>query len=81
MAAFRCRRDPCGFICLILTYFSVFYADYVVIQYVLIPAYSESNVIWLYGALSMDLCLILFYYYCWLAIQKQCSLILVSALT
>ncbi len=41
MAAFRCRRDPCGFVCLILTYFSVFYADYVVIQYVLIPAYSE----------------------------------------
>ncbi len=40
MAAFRCRRDPCGFICIILTYFSVFYADYVVIQYVLIPAYS-----------------------------------------
>ena len=36
----RCRRDPCGFVCLILTYFSVFYADYVVIQYVLLPAYS-----------------------------------------
>ncbi|TRY81270.1 hypothetical protein DNTS_012108 [Danionella cerebrum] len=42
MATFRCRRDPCGFICIILTYFSVFYADYVVIQYVLIPAYSGS---------------------------------------
>ncbi|XP_036406624.1 zf-DHHC domain-containing protein isoform X1 [Megalops cyprinoides] len=42
MASLRCRRDPCGFICLVLTYFSVFYADYVVIQYVLIPAYSGS---------------------------------------
>ncbi|KAK5848177.1 hypothetical protein PBY51_005813 [Eleginops maclovinus] len=42
MAFLRCRRDPCGVICLILTYFSVFYADYVVIQYVLIPAYSDS---------------------------------------
>lgn len=41
MAVLRCRRDPCGVICLILTYFSVFYADYVVIQYVLIPAYSD----------------------------------------
>ncbi|KAK1890263.1 Palmitoyltransferase ZDHHC3 [Dissostichus eleginoides] len=41
MAFVRCRRDPCGVICLILTYFSVFYADYVVIQYVLIPAYSD----------------------------------------
>ncbi|NP_957185.1 zf-DHHC domain-containing protein [Danio rerio] len=50
MAAFRCRRDPCGFICLILTYFSVFYADYVVIQYVLIPAYSGSVWCTLHGS-------------------------------
>ncbi|KAK5893196.1 hypothetical protein CgunFtcFv8_006091 [Champsocephalus gunnari] len=42
MAFVRCRQDPCGVICLILTYFCVFYADYVVIQYVLIPAYSDS---------------------------------------
>ncbi|XP_062866740.1 zf-DHHC domain-containing protein [Trichomycterus rosablanca] len=42
MASFCCRRDLCGFICLILTYLSVFYADYVVILYVLVPAYSES---------------------------------------
>ncbi|XP_068612097.1 zf-DHHC domain-containing protein [Brachionichthys hirsutus] len=42
MASLRCRREPCGVICLFLTYFSVFYADYVVIQYVLIPAYSDS---------------------------------------
>ncbi|XP_061086150.1 zf-DHHC domain-containing protein isoform X3 [Conger conger] len=50
MIALRCRRDPCGFICLILTYFSVFYADYVVIQYVLIPAYSGSAWCSLHGA-------------------------------
>ncbi|KAK5606430.1 hypothetical protein CRENBAI_021132 [Crenichthys baileyi] len=51
MASLRCRRDPCGVICLILTYFSVFYADYVVIQYVLIPAYADS--VWgtLHGSL------------------------------
>lgn len=44
MAFLRCKRDPCGVICLILTYFSVFYADYVVIQYVLIPTYSDRSV-------------------------------------
>ncbi|XP_077597732.1 palmitoyltransferase ZDHHC3 isoform X1 [Stigmatopora nigra] len=42
MAPLRCRRDPCGVVCLILTYFSIFYADYVVVQHVLIPAYSGS---------------------------------------
>ncbi|KAM8899026.1 palmitoyltransferase ZDHHC3 isoform 2-T2 [Spinachia spinachia] len=42
MAFVRCSRDPCGVICLVLTYFSVLYADYVVVQYVLIPAYSDS---------------------------------------
>lgn len=45
MAFVRCRRDPCGVICLVLTYFSVFYADYVVVQYVLIPAYSDRSVL------------------------------------
>uniref|UniRef100_A0A3B4ESX0 Palmitoyltransferase n=1 Tax=Pundamilia nyererei TaxID=303518 RepID=A0A3B4ESX0_9CICH len=50
MAVLRCRRDPCGVICLILTYFSVFYADYVVIQYVLIPAYSDSVWCTLHGS-------------------------------
>ncbi|XP_045921136.1 zf-DHHC domain-containing protein [Micropterus dolomieu] len=50
MASLRCRRDPCGVICLILTYFSVFYADYVVIQYVLIPAYSGSVWCTLHGS-------------------------------
>ncbi|KAM8882494.1 palmitoyltransferase ZDHHC3 [Synchiropus picturatus] len=50
MAFLRCRRDPCGIICLILTYFSVFYADYVVIQYVLIPAYAGSLWCTLHGS-------------------------------
>uniref|UniRef100_A0A8C7Y284 Palmitoyltransferase n=1 Tax=Oryzias sinensis TaxID=183150 RepID=A0A8C7Y284_9TELE len=50
MAFLRCKRDPCGVICLILTYFSVFYADYVVIQYVLIPTYSDSVWCSLHGA-------------------------------
>uniref|UniRef100_A0A3P9P9S0 Palmitoyltransferase n=1 Tax=Poecilia reticulata TaxID=8081 RepID=A0A3P9P9S0_POERE len=51
MAFLRCRRDPCGVICLVLTYFSVFYADYVVIQYVLIPAYADSVWGMLHGSL------------------------------
>ncbi|XP_056883036.1 zf-DHHC domain-containing protein isoform X1 [Takifugu flavidus] len=50
MASLRCRRDPCGVICLILTYFSVFYADYVVIHYVLLPAYSNSVWCTLHGS-------------------------------
>ncbi|RVE60762.1 hypothetical protein OJAV_G00183870 [Oryzias javanicus] len=50
MAFLRCKRDPCGVICLILTYFSVFYADYVVIQYVLIPTYSDSVWCTLHGS-------------------------------
>ncbi|XP_056298760.1 zf-DHHC domain-containing protein [Pseudoliparis swirei] len=50
MAFVRCRRDLCGVICLILTYFSVFYADYVVIQYVLLPAFSDSVWSSLHGA-------------------------------
>ncbi|KAM9335665.1 palmitoyltransferase ZDHHC3 [Symphorus nematophorus] len=50
MASLHCRRDPCGVICLILTYFSVFYADYVVVQYVLIPAYSDSVWCTLHGS-------------------------------
>uniref|UniRef100_A0A3B1IZE7 Palmitoyltransferase n=1 Tax=Astyanax mexicanus TaxID=7994 RepID=A0A3B1IZE7_ASTMX len=59
MASFRCRRDPCGFICLILTYFSVFYADYVVIQYVLIPAYSGSVWCTLHGSVFNVILLLL----------------------
>ncbi|KAJ8382485.1 hypothetical protein SKAU_G00032630 [Synaphobranchus kaupii] len=59
MAALRCRKDPCGFICLVLTYFSVFYADYVVIQYVLIPAYSGSAWCSMHGAIFNILLILL----------------------
>ncbi|XP_062372349.1 zf-DHHC domain-containing protein [Sardina pilchardus] len=59
MASIRCRRDPCGFICLLLTYFSVFYADYVVIQYVLIPAYSGSVWCTLHGSVFNVILLLL----------------------
>ncbi|XP_027018114.1 zf-DHHC domain-containing protein isoform X3 [Tachysurus fulvidraco] len=59
MAVLRCRRDPCGFLCLILTYFSVFYADYVVIQYVLIPAYSGSVWCSLHGSVFNVILLLL----------------------
>ncbi|XP_076838778.1 palmitoyltransferase ZDHHC3 isoform X2 [Brachyhypopomus gauderio] len=59
MASLRCRRDPCGFICIILTYFSVFYADYVVIQYVLIPAYSGSVWCSLHGSVFNVILLLL----------------------
>ncbi|KAI5086359.1 hypothetical protein C0J45_23383, partial [Silurus meridionalis] len=59
MAVLRCRRDPCGFICLLLTYFSVFYADYVVIQYVLIPAFSGSVWCTLHGSVFNIILLLL----------------------
>ncbi|XP_061664125.1 zf-DHHC domain-containing protein isoform X2 [Syngnathoides biaculeatus] len=60
MASLRYRRDPCGVLCLFLTYFSVLYADYVVVQYVLIPAYSGSVWCSLHGsAFNMVLLLLL----------------------
>ncbi|KAI5607621.1 hypothetical protein C0J50_9940 [Silurus asotus] len=59
MAVLRCRRDPCGFICILLTYFSVFYADYVVIQYVLIPAFSGSVWCTLHGSVFNIILLLL----------------------
>ncbi|XP_058877647.1 palmitoyltransferase ZDHHC7 [Acipenser ruthenus] len=49
MASLRCRKDPCGLICLMLTYLSVSYADYVIMQYVLIPVYSDSFWFWFHG--------------------------------
>ncbi len=30
------RKDPCGIICLMMTYLSVFYADYVVVRWIVI---------------------------------------------
>ncbi|KAK0045948.1 palmitoyltransferase ZDHHC7 [Biomphalaria pfeifferi] len=37
-----CRLDPCGFICIFITYTSIFYADYVVVQHLVIPTMTES---------------------------------------
>nr|XP_022327665.1 palmitoyltransferase ZDHHC3-like [Crassostrea virginica] len=42
MAVFR--GDPCGIICLVITYMSLFYADYVVVRHLIIP--SMSNTLW-----------------------------------
>ncbi|XP_025899029.1 palmitoyltransferase ZDHHC3-like [Nothoprocta perdicaria] len=42
-AGSRCARDPCGPLCLLLTYLSVAYADYVVLAHVLLqPAFRGS---------------------------------------
>ena len=30
------RKDPCGIICLMMTYLAVFYADYVVVRWIVI---------------------------------------------
>ncbi|XP_059574672.1 palmitoyltransferase ZDHHC3 [Alligator mississippiensis] len=39
----RCRRDPCGTLCLLLTYVSVGYADYVILTHVLLqPGFRGS---------------------------------------
>lgn len=47
MAVFR--FDPCGIICIILTYLAVFYADYVVVEWMVIPTMSQS----LWGAFNV----------------------------
>ncbi|XP_070551437.1 palmitoyltransferase ZDHHC3-like isoform X2 [Ptychodera flava] len=36
------RTDPCGITCIIITYVAVFYADYVVIEWLIIPSLSNS---------------------------------------
>ncbi|XP_015280216.1 PREDICTED: palmitoyltransferase ZDHHC3-like [Gekko japonicus] len=39
----RCQADPCGVLCLLLTYLSVGYADYVVLEHVLLqPGFRAS---------------------------------------
>lgn len=43
-----CRADPCGIICIGLTYAAIAYADYVVICWILLPNISES----LWGAMN-----------------------------
>jgi len=36
------RKDPCGIICLMMTYLSVFYADYVVVRWIVIQTMQGS---------------------------------------
>ncbi|XP_077985052.1 palmitoyltransferase ZDHHC3-like [Glandiceps talaboti] len=36
------RGDPCGITCIVITYLAVFYADYVVIEWLIIPSLSSS---------------------------------------
>ncbi|XP_003727052.2 palmitoyltransferase ZDHHC7 [Strongylocentrotus purpuratus] len=40
-----CRDDPCGFVCIIITYCAVLYADYVVVNWLIIPS-SMSSSLW-----------------------------------
>nr|XP_054760803.1 palmitoyltransferase ZDHHC7-like [Lytechinus pictus] len=40
-----CRDDPCGFVCIIITYCAVIYADYVVVNWLIIPS-SMSSSLW-----------------------------------
>lgn len=44
-----CRGDPCGVICIVITYAAIIYADYVVIRQLVIPAMADS--IW--GSINM----------------------------
>jgi len=37
-----CVKDPCGIICIAITYLAVFYADYVVIRYIILQWYISS---------------------------------------
>ena len=36
------RGDPCGIICLVITYGAVLYADYVVVRHLVIPSMSDT---------------------------------------
>ncbi|XP_048588395.1 palmitoyltransferase ZDHHC3 [Nematostella vectensis] len=40
MAVFR--RDPCGVACIVFTYLCVIYADYCIVEHVIIPTLSDS---------------------------------------
>ncbi|ESO93743.1 hypothetical protein LOTGIDRAFT_205637 [Lottia gigantea] len=45
------RGDPCGVICIMITYIAVFYADYVVVRHLVLPTMAES----LWGAVNVVL--------------------------
>lgn len=37
-------RDPCGIVCIIVTYVAVFYADYVVIRWIILHTMQDRLV-------------------------------------
>lgn len=37
-------RDPCGIVCIIVTYVAVFYADYVVIRWIILHTMQDRFV-------------------------------------
>lgn len=41
MASFQVR-DPCGYVCIVITYLSIVYADYVVIRWMILHTMSDS---------------------------------------
>ncbi|KAK7471768.1 hypothetical protein BaRGS_00035590, partial [Batillaria attramentaria] len=43
------RNDPCGVICIIITYGAVLYADYVIVRHLIIPSMSDT----LWGAINV----------------------------
>lgn len=53
MAIFR--LDPCGIICIILTYLAVFYADYAVVEWMVIPTMSSRYVEFFHACLMNKL--------------------------
>lgn len=42
-------KDPCGIVCIIFTYVAVFYADYVVVRWIVMQTMYDS----LWGALNV----------------------------
>ena len=42
------RSDPCGIVCLIITYVCIFYADYVVIRWIIMETMATSYVQFLF---------------------------------
>ncbi len=36
------RKDPCGITCLVMTYLAVFYADYVVVRWIILQSMPET---------------------------------------
>lgn len=37
-------RDPCGIVCIIVTYIAVFYADYVVVRWIVLHTMQDRFV-------------------------------------